>query len=229
MRLHYLQHVPFEGPANIARWAQEQGHSLVGCQVYQSQEFPALDDLDGLVIMGGPMNVDEGDLYPWLAPEKAFIESVIAAGKPILGICLGAQLLARVLGARVYPGSEKEIGWFPIQPTPAAMELPLCQGWRETFPVFHWHGDTFDLPRGAIHLARSAVCPHQAFLWGDRVLGLQFHLESTPETVKTLIHHCQDELIPAAHIQQPREMLGSEINFVENWHLLQALLGQFFN
>lgn len=229
MQIHYLQHVPFEGPANIARWASEQGHSLIGCQVYEGQPFPDLADVDGLVIMGGPMNVDEGDLYPWLNAEKDFIASIITAQKPILGICLGAQLLARVLGAKVYPGPEKEIGWFPIQRTPVARELPVCQAWPNTFSVFHWHGDTFDLPTGAILLANSAVCQHQAFFWGDRVLGLQFHLESTPDTIKTLIHHCQNELVPAPYIQRPREMLEPEVNFSENWQILQGVLGQLFN
>jgi GMP synthase (glutamine-hydrolysing) len=140
-------------------------------------------DWAGLVVMGGPMNVDETDRYPNLAAEVGWIQAAVAARLPLVGVCLGAQLLAKSLGSRVFPNRVKEIGWYEVELLPAALDDPLLAGSHERETVFQWHGDTFDLPAGAVHLARSATCAQQAFRYGPNAYGLQFHLEMTAEMV----------------------------------------------
>ena len=207
MLIHCLQHVPFEGPFGIADWAAARGHSLRVTPLYAAAAPPELAGFDWLVIMGGPMGVGDEARYPWLAVEKDLIRRSIAAGKILVGVCLGAQLLAEALGARVYPHREKEIGWMPITLTPAGQASPVFGFLPLSLPVFHWHGDTFDPPAGAVQLARSAACEQQAFLYEGRVLGLQFHLESTPESVAGICAACADELVPGPHGQTAAQML----------------------
>ncbi len=207
MKLHYLQHVPFEGLGSIETWARRNGWEIGHTALYADAPLPAVDAFDFLVVMGGPMNIYEHEAYPWLVREKEFIAQVVAAGTPVLGVCLGAQLIADVLGGRVFSGKEKEIGWFPITLTDAAMDA----GWGEVFgrelTVMHWHGDTFPIPEGALHLAASAACPNQGFVYEGRVMGLQFHVETTRDSLTALIDNCRDELIDAPYIQTPEEML----------------------
>lgn len=209
MRIHWLQHVDFEGLGAMEQWAREKGHMLSCTRLFAGELVPALDAFDMLIVMGGPMGVHDTGKYPWLQGEKAFLRRVIAAAKPVLGVCLGAQLLADVLGARVFSNGEKEIGWFPVEraaTVPERLEslLPV----RQT--VFHWHGDTFTLPDQAIRLYSSAACINQAFVHEERVIGLQFHLETTPATVATLIENCRAELVAAPWIQSEEEMLAAE-------------------
>lgn len=201
LRLHVLEHVPFEGPGHITPWARTRGHEIRTSRLYAQDPLPPVEAFDWLVIMGGPMNIYEDDRYPWLVAERRFIRAAVASGKKILGICLGAQLLADALGSRVYPGAFKEIGWHPVRLTPAAAESPLFHGFPLLFQAFHWHGDTFDIPRGAIHIARSAACESQAFAYEDRIVGLQFHLESTEESVEALLRHCGEEITEGPSIQ----------------------------
>lgn len=201
MRLHVLQHVPFEGLGHIDSWIRRRGHRLTLSRLYEGAKLPDPEAFDRLVILGGPMNIHEEAAYPWLVEEKALIKAALAAGKSAVGICLGAQLLADGLGSRVYAGSHREIGWFPVRLTAAGQRTALTEGLPAVTTVFHWHGDTFDLPPGAVHLFASEACANQAFLLDNRILGLQFHLESTPETVQQLLTHCRDELIPGPFIQ----------------------------
>jgi GMP synthase-like glutamine amidotransferase len=189
LKLHYLQHVPFEGLGIIEDWAIAQGFEISVSQLFNNDPLPVIDDLDWLVVMGGPMGIHDHEEHPWLVDEKIFIRKAIDAGKTVLGICLGAQLIADVLGAKVYPGPQKEIGWFPIRRAEGAPELL-----PEKLTAFHWHGDTFDLPAGAIRLASSETCQNQGFVYNDRVVALQFHLETTPESMEALIENCSDEL-----------------------------------
>src|SRR5262249_35158018 len=153
MRIHYLQHVAFEDLAAIESWAEDAGHTIAATQLFRNQPLPETADFDMLVVLGGPMNIYEEDQHPWLASEKRFIERALGEEKHVLGICLGSQLIADILGARVFRNREKEIGWFPITLTEAAQSHPLFADVPENITVFHWHGDTFDLPAGAIHLA----------------------------------------------------------------------------
>ena len=208
MRLHSLHHVPFEGLGSMAAWAQARGHRLSASQLYADAALPPLDRFDGLIVIGGPMGVDDERAHPWLVEEKRFIERAIAAGKTVLGVCLGAQLLARVLGARVYPNTDTEIGWFPVEFTQAATTSPFFSGLPPSLEAFHWHGDTFDLPTGAVHIAHSRACHNQAFVCDERLVGLQFHLETTPHAAAELIRHCRHEIVPARFIQTEQDMLA---------------------
>jgi GMP synthase-like glutamine amidotransferase len=221
MRVHYLQHVPFEGPAGIADWAAQRGHTVAGTRLYAAEEPPQQAEFDWLVVMGGPMGVyDEGE-HPWLVAEKAFLRDTIAAQKPVVGVCLGAQLVAEVLGGRVFRNLYKEIGWLPIELTEEGRRSPLFDGLPQRLDVFHWHGDTFDLPPGSVHLARSKGCAHQAFLYQGRVLGLQFHIESTPDSVQQIVKAGADELVPARYIQSAERILAATAEGYA--HINQAL------
>ncbi|SIO54888.1 type 1 glutamine amidotransferase [Chitinophaga niabensis] len=215
MRIHYFQHVTFEGLGYIADWAKAKGHTVTVTKWYEAPIPPALEDLDMLIVMGGPMGVYEEDLHPWLSTEKEFIRRAIAAGKPVLGICLGSQLIAAALGARVYPNKQKEIGWFPVQFHDGIAPSPTT--------VFHWHGDTFDLPENAIHLAETSACKNQAYRIGDRVVGLQFHFEITPEALEGMITHCGHELVPDTYVQTAAEIRGNA-HYAQNTNVLISQL-----
>lgn len=222
MNVHYLQHVPFEGLGTIENWVRSGGHSLGATHFYRGDSLPRIDAVDLLVVMGGPMNIHEEADYPWLAAEKRFIEQAVTAGRRVLGICLGAQLIADVLGAKVYANADKEIGWFPIEKTQSAPEL--FSAFPQRIEVFHWHGDTFDIPAGAVHAARSAGCANQAFVYDERVAGLQFHLETTPDGVRQLIAHGTGDLVEGRYIQTARGMLADTGRFDVVNHLMRGLL-----
>lgn len=205
MRIHYLQHVAFEGPGSIRDWAELNGHDVTGTRLDLGEALPAVADFDVLVIMGGPMSVNDEAEWPWLVPEKQLVRDTIAAGKPILGVCLGAQLIASALGKGVYRGKEKEIGWLPVQRVDVRGVAAL---WPETFTPLHWHGETFDLPEGAWHLARTPSVPNQAFELPRRVIGLQFHLEATAASVEALVAHASDDITGGRHQQSPERILA---------------------
>ena len=174
-----LRHMPQESAGTLENALTAAG--LQVCYIDLFREVPErlpLDEASGLVVLGGPMNADEVDRYPFLKLDVQWIQQAIEAKLPLLGICLGSQLLAKALGARVYKNPVKEIGWYPIElrPRPATIRCSLDSG---TATVFQWHGDTFDLPRGAVLLARGSSCQHQAFRWGTNAYGLQFHIEMT--------------------------------------------------
>lgn len=209
MRWHCLQHVPFERPGQLATWAAERGHTISVTELWNDRSpLPATDDYDGLFILGGPMNVYEDSLYPWLAKEKKFIAEAVARSKPILGICLGAQLLSVVLGGEVTKAIEKEIGWFPVQLTAAGQNTRLFGGFPSSLMAFHWHGDRFTVPPGATHIATSDACAEQAFVHNDHVVGLQFHLEVDATSIAALIENCRAELVDGRYIQAASEMLN---------------------
>ena len=225
MRIHALQHVAFEGLGHIGQWIADGGYSLALTRLYAGDPLPRLADFDLLVIMGGPMNIYEDDRYPWLAAERQLIRQAVDGGKSAVGICLGAQLLADALGSKVVAGVHKEIGWWPIQLTEAGFSCGFLGGLPAQPTVFHWHGDTFAVPAGAIHLAASEGCASQAFLYDNRILGLQFHLESTPETVQALLANCRDELVPGRYIQTEAQIGAAEPELFSGINrLLETLL-----
>jgi GMP synthase-like glutamine amidotransferase len=219
MRYHTLQHVSFETPGLLVDEVLSRGHSLRNTALYAGEQLPSTGEFDVLIIMGGPMSIHDEVEYPWLIPEKELIGAAIREGKKLLGICLGAQLIAAVCGARVYPNLQKEIGFWPV-----------TWGDREE-TVFHWHGETFDLPAGAIRLASTDACVNQAFSLGDKVLGIQFHPEVTGEIIRGMVGHEGWELVEGPYIQPEREIMkgvkrweersrsghNSSISFITSW------------
>lgn len=224
LKIHSFQHVPFEGLGSIAAWAQAAGHKVSTTKLYAGEQPPPADLIDWLVIMGGPMGTTDEESYPWLVREKNYIRRAIDQGKKVLGICLGAQLIAEVLGAAIYPNSQQEIGWFPVHSTPAAEYSPLINYLPDGLEVFHWHGDTFDIPAGAIHLMSSQACKNQAFIAKGRVLGFQFHLETTPESAAALVKNCADELKSGPFVQDVKAILREKIYFEHINQSMKAIL-----
>lgn len=226
MRIHYLQHVPFEDLANIEIWAKNRGHSISVTRLFLNEELPEADQFDWLIIIGGPMNIYEEAEYPWLITEKNFIRESIDAGKIILGICLGAQLIADVLGGKVSRNKYKEIGWFPVSKTLEAKDSVFFKSIPDEFMAFHWHGDTFEIPPGALRLAESSACKNQAFEYGGRILGLQFHLESSKESIQRLIENCRDELACGKYIQDEPEILNQNDFLIQVEGFIKTLLNE---
>lgn len=182
MHIVVFRHVPFEHLGLIAPALTEAGIEFDYVDLAAAPDAAVdLAGAGGVVVMGGPMSANDG--FPWLRREIDLIAGALETGKPVLGVCLGAQLIAKALGAAVYPNAVKEIGWEPVYWTGTGQSDPLLAGLRQPETVFHWHGETFDLPAGAEHLAWTEACRNQAFRWGSRVWGFQFHLEVTPEMI----------------------------------------------
>jgi len=213
MRIHCIQHVAHEGPATIGAWASERGHELIVHRLFAAETPPGPEQGDALVVMGGPMGVHDETEHAWLAPEKRVIADWLASGKRMLGVCLGAQLIAHVLGAPVTRNHTQEIGFFPIRLLPRAESTLLGQVLPPRLEVFHWHGDTFAIPDGAIAAAGSEACANQAFVYRERVVGLQFHLEVDLATAEAFIANSGDELVPSAWVQSGPEMLADPERF----------------
>lgn len=226
LRIHCFQHVQFEGLGCILDWINKQHHSVTYTRFYENPILPDIQDFDWLIVMGGPMGIYDEVQYPWLLGEKQFIQKALAANKTILGICLGSQLLADALGEKVYAHTQKEIGWFELSPTAQGLEQGF---WGESLSgskrmVFHWHGDTFQIPAKATHLAYSACCNRQAFIYKDNVLGLQFHLEVTPESLQGMLQHGAHELIPAEYVQTSVQIESQSAHMQANNQWMYALL-----
>lgn len=230
MHIHCFQHVPFETPANIFEWIDKHNHSISYTYFFEKDfALPALDDFDCLLVMGGPMNVDEEERFPWLKQEKQMIKEAIDAGKKVLGICFGSQLIAAALNKKVYKAGEKEIGFFPITFTNEALQHPVFNHFLKAYPVFHWHGDTFDLPGSAQLIASTDVCSSQAFIIGNKVLALQFHIEMDETVIEKLISHCADELEEEGNnIQTADEIKKGYQNLQLNKKDLFLMLDEFF-
>jgi GMP synthase-like glutamine amidotransferase len=212
MKVHVLQHLPFEDLGNIYPILQMRKAQISYTHFFENPQLPAPDGFDLIIIMGGSMSVNDEQEYPWLKAEKQFIREAIHRNISILGVCLGAQLLASALGARVYRNINKEIGWFPIRrvPAPAA-----CFSLPEECLAFHWHGETFDLPEGAVRLAESNTCKNQAFQFRRNAIGLQFHLETTPYNALALMDNFKDELIAEPYIQSEEGMRSAPVEYYQ--------------
>lgn len=224
MRVHYFQHVSFEGLGNIKPLLEERCQ-LFSTLWYAGEEAPSCDSYDLLIVMGGPMSIYDYGEHPWLRAEKRAIKSAIVAGKKVLGICLGAQLIADVLGAEVSKNPQREIGWFTVESNSELQKTCLADVFPDTFEPLHWHGDTFALPNDAIALGASEACEQQGFVFDDRVIGLQFHLELRADGVATLSEACRDELDGSTFVQTEEEMLAVHDKFNAANGILAKLVG----
>lgn len=217
MKAHILQHVAFESAGAIGEWLAARGAEVGQTRFFESADLPDPATLDLVVVMGGPMSVNDETEFPWLVAEKRFVADAIGRGVAVLGICLGAQLIASAHGARVFRNADKEIGWFDV----VADEAPAGTfRFPERTTVLHWHGETLALPPGAHRLASSAGCANQAFQLGERTIGLQFHLEMTDAALRALVAKCRGELVPARYIQDEATILGAAARHFSATHAL---------
>jgi len=228
-RLQCIQHVPFEGLGRIETFARGKRFFISTTRIYENDPFPKPESFDWLVVMGGPMSVYEESAFPWITEEKKCIGSAIADHKKVIGICLGAQMIASVLGARVYPIHYKEIGWFPVSVKPHARDQKILRDIPDRFLAFHWHGDTFDIPRGAVHFAGSGACANQGFFIGGHVLGLQFHCESTRAGVESIVEQCASDIGMGRWMQRPSTILSNMHNIREINVTMDTFLANFLN
>jgi GMP synthase-like glutamine amidotransferase len=226
MRVHWLQHADHEDPGTALSWLKAHGHTVQGSLLHRGQALPALEDFELLIVMGGPMNIYEHARHPWLVAEKQLIRRSLDGGKRLLGICLGAQLIADQLGGPVTRNTETECGWWPVRLTTAGRRDPLFANWPDEIAPFHWHGDTFALPPGCASLAASDACEHQAFSYDEgRVLGLQFHPEVRADMLQEWFG--ADPPPPGRWVQMADAVLGQAEAFARSEHLLAALLARF--
>jgi GMP synthase (glutamine-hydrolysing) len=228
--LPILRHVAHESAGTLENVLAEMGLDFHYIDLFErAPDRLELADVPGLVILGGPMNVDDVEKYPYLASEVEWIRQALTAGLPTLGICLGAQLLAKALGAKVYPNRVKEIGWYRIDLTPYADRDPLFKDGGKRITVFHWHGDTFDMPRGAVRLAQGPHCRNQAFRYGRSAYGLQFHIEMTAELIEAWLSESVNcgELAGLNYIdpRKIREQTPTDLPVLEA--LADKVLGRF--
>ena len=223
MRIHSLLHAKHEDIGAIAEWIEHHSYSLSSTNLYLGEDLPAMEDFDLLIVMGGPMSVNDEEKYSWLKPEKEFIKHAIGKGKFIIGICLGAQLIANAMGAKVKRGEHKEIGWFPVKKAmwlahPVADILPFY------FTTFHWHGETFDLPENTKLIFSSEATENQGFIYRDNVVGFQFHMEVTPEIIEGFITYGAGELKKDKYVQTADEIQSKlSLTHENNLYLFRVL------
>jgi GMP synthase-like glutamine amidotransferase len=208
MKIRVLEHSSINTLGTIEEYATIKNHVVESTRFYEIKRPPPIDSFDLLITMAGPMGIYDYNENPWLRNEKDFIKQAVEAGKPVLGICLGAQMLADILGARVYNNRYMEMGWFPVKTTAQEKEIDLLKGLPDEITVFHWHSQTFDLPAGALHLFESDACKNQGFIYGDRVVALQFHPEVNEERIQSLINLFGDGIVDELFVQKKEEMLG---------------------
>jgi len=225
MKIHYLQHAPFEKLGAIKEWAHSKGYALSCTHTYKGDTTPVLEDFDFLIIMGGPQNLHELDKYPYLASEIELVQQAIQANKLVLGICLGAQIIGEALGAKTLPSPHKEVGVFPVTLTQAATNDALLKHFPTAFEALHWHYYMPGLPEGAELLAYSAGCPHQMFRYQQNVYAVQFHMEMTPEIISELIEHCPQDLTPGPYTMSKVDLFASNIHTINQ--RMHVLLEQF--
>ncbi len=219
MRIHYFQHEPHEGLGSIEDWTHLRGHAVTSTKFFENQYLPFHHDIDFLVVMGGSMSVSDIHKYPWLENEKQFILDVIRNNKPVLGICLGAQLIASSLGAKVYKNKYTEIGWFPVHFHKKQGMHIFNNGFPDETMVFHWHGDTFDIPQDALPLVSSESTKNQGFMYKNNVLALQFHFEMRPQDVEQFLSDGEN-LGKGKYIQDRQTMLSTDEYYEKNKQLL---------
>ncbi len=225
-RIHILLHVPFETPGCIETWIREKGYIFSSTALYADEVLPDVNDIDWLVVMGGPMSVHDTAEFPWLVDEKRFINDAVTHGKVIIGICLGSQLIAEALGSRVYKNSVKEIGWFPVMKNSSGADSSLLRKFGDIETVFHWHGDTFDIPHGAVSVMSSDGCKNQCFIYNEKIIGLQFHVEVTADLLESMIVNGIDEVVPDKFIQDADQLRDGTRYIKKNNELMYSILDE---
>lgn len=225
-RIHLFQHDPTVGPGYIASWLRQKGFGFSTTRFFMDEPLPQVKQFDWLIILGGSMGVYDYDRYPWLYEEKRRIEQAINQCTIVLGICLGAQLIAEVMGARIFKTRCPEIGWHPVELSKESKATPLLRAVPRKFTTFHWHEDAFDLPDGSIRLGSSRGCLNQGFVFADRVIGLQFHPETLLEDVRIYVEQARHERFNGArecvYVQTSEQILAME----ENYNCMHRALGQ---
>jgi GMP synthase-like glutamine amidotransferase len=229
MKILCFQHVEFENPGYLVDWFKREGHEITYLNFYQKPNLAMVKAYDVLLIMGGPMGVYDIKKYPWLMGEKMFIQRAIQNGKKVIGICLGAQLIAEAMGAKVFPNKQKEIGWFPIYLNEEAKN----HAWLSAFPdneliTFHWHGDTFELPAHALPIGHSEATQNQGFIWGNHVLALQFHPEITSKGIEALIENDAIQTV-STFVQTQNEIRSQYTNVELNRYFIDVLFSAFLS
>ena len=224
LKIHFFQHVPYEGPGCIDFWAQAKGHTLNGTKFYQNDTVPNIDSIDWLVVLGGPFSVNDAEKYDWMKQEKLLIEQAVKKNKTVIGICLGAQLIASVLGAKVGPNEKKEIGWFDVKLNDTAKQSEIFGFMPESFTAFHWHEETFDLPKHAKLLMSSEACTNQAFQVGKRVFGFQFHPEVTSGILNEMLEGYDKNQESVEFVQSYNEMIEKSENISGTHQMMRQLL-----
>ncbi|MBK8808118.1 MAG: type 1 glutamine amidotransferase [Bacteroidales bacterium] len=227
LRIHCFQHVPYEDLGCIKNWIEEKGHHLTITKFWEIYRIPKVTDIDVLIILGGPMSIFHDDECPWLGIEKQYIKKAIDQKKKILGICLGAQLVANRLGAEVYQGKYAEIGFFPIHRTPESDNITCLKTLSDKATVFHWHNDTFEIPENAVSIAFSEACQNQGFMYNNHVLALQFHLEMTPDSLKKILVNCYSDLVENKFVQSVDAILDNIQKATDNNKIMVAILDSF--
>ena len=217
MQIAILQHVDFEGPGEIENWCRQTGTDYKIYRLFLGEALPKAEETDFLVILGGPMSVL--DELPWLEEERQLIRALISHGKSVFGVCLGGQQIAKALGAAIFQGEYREAGWLPIRTISSTTVGAL----PEEPVVFHWHGEQFGLPEGAEHLFASDICPNQGFVYKGNVIGLQFHFESTKESIESILQNDAAFLDGTAYTQTAAEIRNYPIP-ASNRELLYRLL-----
>ncbi len=226
MRVHVCQHAPFEGLAGIDPWLRARGATIQFTRLFLGESLPSLEAFEWLVLMGGPMSVNDEQEFPWLRAERDLVAAAVSAGKTILGICLGAQMISKALGGTVSKNREREIGWFPVWRLAAADSGSWGACFPEKFQAFHWHGETFSIPPNAVHLLGSEACENQAFALGDAVLGLQFHCEMTPPSVSEMLEGDADGIGTGRYVQTVAEMRAGAVRGVGMTAVLDNILSK---
>ena len=227
MRIYSLLHESFEDTGYIRVWAENKGHSFTETCLFYGETLPSLEEYDLLVVMGGPMNIYEEEKYAWLSKEKESIKLAIDSGKKVIGICLGAQLIASVLGAGVTKNRDPEIGWFEVEKMDNCKNNIFCSRIPDRFHSLHWHGDTFDIPEGSVHLFKSTCCNNQGFLYENYVLGLQFHLEVTGDIVRNLVENCPDDIAQDSEYVQAAQEILDESHITPANEIMSEILDYF--
>lgn len=229
MRIHYLQHADFESIGIIDAWARAKHYTLSCSKTYLGEKLPDCDEFDFLIVMGGPQSAITPEHYPYLLDEIAFIKNAIQQKKLMLGICLGAQLIAAALGAKAERSPHKEVGVFPINFTEAGRQDPILEGLPEQFEVVHWHNDMPGLPEHAQILAKSEGCPRQIIRFTQHSYGFQCHLEPTIMDIQKMSEHCQEDLQPGQYIQSAETMLAFDYVPMHQYmeHILDRLVTNY--